>query len=102
MQNDALSSATHARYDSGPDGAGAIVDALRSNRHLKRLILGSNNMSKDFARLRLLLAVRANTGLRFLVACGQNDNEEAMPSAVEAEALVAGRCASARVDDDDD
>ena len=73
----------------GDAGLAPIMDALPGNRHLQYLVMHNNGMSEDFARLRLLPAVRANTGLRGLLACGQGDNKEAIPAAVEeAQALV--------------
>ena len=74
--------------DLGDNGLAPIVDALSRNRHLQTLNLLCNNMSEDFARLRLLPAVRANTGLRILLACRDDGDKEAMPAAVEAETLV--------------
>ena len=70
----------------GDAGLAPIMDALPGNRHLPHLIMHNNGMSENFARLRLLPAVRANTGLRGL--CAVTRDSEAMPAAVEAEALV--------------
>jgi hypothetical protein len=70
----------------GLDGEGMrpVVEALRHNTHLTELACNQNNMSEAFARDALLPAVRANTGLRKLVA-GSSVPER------EAEALVAAR-----------
>jgi hypothetical protein len=60
-----------------------LVDALASNTHLLKLLCGGNRLSADFARDRLLPAVRANASLRKLGAGGG--------AAAEAEAVVAAR-----------
>ena len=48
----------------GDGGLAPIVEALPLNHHLQQLDLSWNDMSKEFARHRLLPAVRANTALR--------------------------------------
>jgi hypothetical protein len=79
-----------------------IVDALPRNRHLKALDLRKTGMSKNFARNRLLPAVRANTGLRNLTLFSSREEEDdsseedeeeerAGPAALEAVALVSSR-----------
>ena len=47
-------------------GLGPLVDALARNTHLRELRMSDNEMSADFARDRLLPAVRGNVGLRCL------------------------------------
>jgi hypothetical protein len=71
----------------GDDGMGPVVEALRHNTHLTKLNCSVNATSEAFARDKLLPAVRANAGLRKLVAAVA-ENEVA---AREAEALVAAR-----------
>ena len=71
--------------DLGDDGLAPIVDALPRNSHLLELSLRGNGMSEAFAAEQLLPAVRANTGLRTLVATSTDDHPA---SAVEAERLV--------------
>jgi hypothetical protein len=68
----------------GDAGMGPVVEALRHNTHLTKLNCSYNNMREAFARDELLPAVRANTGLRELVA-GHSAPER------EAVALVAAR-----------
>lgn len=50
----------------GDDGLAPIVNALPQNHHLLILDIGQNGMSEEFARNRLLSAVRANTSLYLL------------------------------------
>jgi hypothetical protein len=69
--------------DLGDAALAPLVDALASNTHLLKLLCGSNRLSADFARDRLLPAVRANASLRKLGAGGG--------AAAEAEAVVAAR-----------
>jgi hypothetical protein len=71
----------------GDAGLAPIVEALRLNRHLHQLNVGNNGMSKEFARERLLPAVRANTSLHWLACI----NDETGPSAAEAMELVRRR-----------
>jgi hypothetical protein len=72
----------------GDEGMRPVVEALRHNTHLTKLNCRGNRISEAFARNELLPAVRANTGLRELVAAAEQDDEDA---AREAEALVAAR-----------
>jgi hypothetical protein len=65
-------------------GMRPVVEALRHNTHLTKLNCNDNNMSEAFAHDELLPAVRANAGLRKLIA----DDSAAE---LEAEALVAAR-----------
>lgn len=68
-------------------GLAPIVDALPRNHHLRDLDLRSNDMGDDFARLRLVPALRENTGLRQLyVKDGRWE-----PSAAGAEAMITAR-----------
>jgi hypothetical protein len=76
------------RNELGDDGLAPIVGALALNRHLHTLDVGDNGMSEDFARERLLPAVRTNTTLRKL-KCGTHRTES--PAAAEAEELVRRR-----------
>ena len=60
-------------------------------------MLQHGQMSEDFARERFLPAVRANTSLRKLRASewwGDEEDGEAPPEVLEAEALVAARAAA--------
>ena len=50
----------------GDVGLGRLCDALPRNTHLRRLHIGVNDMSAEFARHTLLPSVRANTALRDL------------------------------------
>jgi hypothetical protein len=80
----------------GDAGLAPIVDALPRNRHLEALDLRKTGMSENFARNRLLPAVRANTGLRSLVLFSSREEEDeederAGPAALEAVALVSSR-----------
>jgi hypothetical protein len=66
---------------------------LPLNTHLRTLDLDHNDLcTNDFARDRLLPAVRANTSLRHLSVRRLDDNNEFLH---EAAALVAARNASA-------
>jgi hypothetical protein len=67
---------------------GPLVDALPHNMHLRSLNLDHNSFTNDFARDRLLPAVRANTSLRRLSVQGNEFLHEAA-------ALVAARNAAA-------
>ena len=81
----------------GDEGLGLLMDALPHNTHLRKLDCSNNEMSDEFARHRFLQAVQANTSLRELVASEWWDNEEdgeAPPEVLEAEALVAARAAA--------
>ncbi len=66
----------------GDDGLAPLVDALPRNTHLRTLDISWNGMSGHFAQHRLLPAVRANTGLRYL-SCNDRD-DTAVPAAVVA------------------
>ena len=68
-------------------GLAPIVEALALNNHLRELDVRWNSMSDEFARERLLPAVRANTSLRLLL-CADNHTG---PAAAEAEELVRRR-----------
>ena len=72
----------------GDAGLAPIVDALRLNHHLHDLKISRNGMSEEFARERLLPAVRANTTLRELQCA---NDEPGPPAAAEAEELVRRR-----------
>ena len=68
--------------------------ALRHNTHLRDLRCSNTDMSADFARAFFLPAVRDNTSLRKLVASewwGDQEDGQAPPAVLEAEALVAAR-----------
>ncbi len=69
---------------------GALVDALPLNTHLRTLNLNPIYCTNDFARDRLLPAVRANTSLRHLVVRQLLGNNE-FDFLQEAQALVAAR-----------
>ena len=69
----------------GDAGLAQLVDALPRNRHLRKLDIRSNGISKRFARERLLPAVRANTGLWEL------HGEAELPAVAEAQELVKRR-----------
>lgn len=88
----------------GDDGLRQVVNALPANRHLRELDCQINAMSAEFARDHLLPAVRANTGLRKLVANYPvdllllfpediRDVIKLHPAAAEAEELVHRRTA---------
>jgi hypothetical protein len=68
----------------GDVGLGPLVDALPLNTHLRTLNLDRIRCTNDFARARLLPAVRANTSLRRLFV--QDDVQD--DAAAEAMALV--------------
>ena len=83
--------------DLGDEGLGPLMDALPNNSHLRLLNCYNMSMSVDFARDRFLPAVQANASLRELRASEWWDNEEdgeAPPEVLEAEALVAARGAA--------
>jgi Ran GTPase-activating protein (RanGAP) involved in mRNA processing and transport len=86
----ALQTLDIGRSRLGDEGMRPVVEALRHNTHLTKLACNQNNMSEAFARDVLLPAVRANTGLRKLVAADLGAREGA---AREAETLVAARTA---------
>jgi hypothetical protein len=67
---------------------GPLLDALSLNTHLRTLNLDGIRCTTDFARERLLPAVRANTSLRHLTVQGNEFLQEAA-------ALVAARNAAA-------
>jgi len=79
-----LDCSNNSLYDAG---LAPILEALPLNRHLHELDLSLNDMSEEFARERLLPAVRANTTLREFTCA----NFEPMPATVEAEELVRRR-----------
>ena len=92
--------ALHAIYFQsshfGDAGLAPLFDALPTNTHLHVLCCSNTEMSAGFARDRFLLAVRANTSLRKLIASEVWGNElggVAPPEVLEAEALVAARSA---------
>ncbi len=80
----------------GDQGMGPVVEALRHNTHLTKLDCGGNEMSKAFARDRLLPAVRANASLRELTVVDDRAPYGAPESAHEAAALVAARAQQSR------
>jgi hypothetical protein len=71
---------------------GPLVDALPLNTHLRMLNLDLNRFTVDFARDRLLPAVRANTSLQHLSV---QQNAPVNGFLHEAAALVAARNAAA-------
>ncbi len=73
---------------------GLLLDALPLNTHLHTLKLHVIRCTNDFARDRLLPAVRANTSLRHLLVC-MPDWRHPNEFLREAEALVAARNAAA-------
>jgi hypothetical protein len=78
----------------GDAGLAPLVEALRSNTHLRELYCDDNDMSAAFARDRFLPAIRANTSLRMLVASdwwGGEVDGVAPEEVLEAEALVDAR-----------
>lgn len=79
-----------SRNQLGDVGLAPIVDALPRNRHLRQLVITRNGMSNDFARLRLLPALRANTGL-LNFECTHDKDAMPMPAAAAAEKLIAKR-----------
>jgi hypothetical protein len=75
-------------HDAGLLALGLLLDALPLNTHLLTLHLDDNRCTADFARDRLLPAVRANTSLRLLILPSLVIDEAFLH---EAEALVAAR-----------
>ena len=73
--------------DLGDAGLAPIVEALPLNRHLRKLDVSDNDVNEEFARERLLPAVRTNTSLREL----QCDSSTSGPAAAEAVELVRRR-----------
>jgi hypothetical protein len=69
-------------------GLAPIVDALPRNRHLRGLDISDNALSEEYARERLLPAVRANTSLRELQC---HDYGNMGPAGADAVALVQRR-----------
>ena len=79
-------------FEFSDDCLAPIVAALPSNRHLRELDIAHDHMSEAFARDCLLPAVRANTGLRKLVAAHMPPLMRHLePAATEAEELVRSR-----------
>jgi hypothetical protein len=74
---------------------GLLLDALPLNTHLRTLNLDHVHWTNDFARDRLLPAVRANTSLRCLTARAPDWRHPNNEFLREAEALVAARNAAA-------
>lgn len=62
--------ANHQQASLGEAGLRALVLALPSNTHLRRLDISHNGLGDGFARDVLLPAVRANSSLRELKAFG--------------------------------
>jgi hypothetical protein len=62
----ALTELDLAQCDLHDAGVGALLDALRSNTHLRKLTLHGTRMSAAFAQQQLLPALRANSSLREL------------------------------------
>jgi hypothetical protein len=83
-----------ARHEAGLLALGPLVDALPLNTHLRTLNLDYNNWTNDFARDRLLPAVRANTSLQHL-SVQQRQDAPVNGFLHEAKALVAARNAAA-------
>ena len=84
----------------GDAGLGPLMDALLQNTHLRVLDCSNTGMSEEFARDCFLPAVQANTSLRKLAASewwGGEEDGDAPPELLEAEALVAARSAAAGV-----
>ena len=73
----------------GDAGLGPLVDALPRNHYLRALNLSYLGISENFARQRLLLSVRLNTGLLKLKIEDHFGHHH--PAALEAENLVASR-----------
>lgn len=73
----------------GDAGLAPILDALPQNHHLLVLDIGGNGMSEEFARNRLLPAIRANTSLYLLCFEGAAPLPAAGKAAKEAMAHVA-------------
>ena len=81
----------------GDAGLAPLFDALPHNTHLRQLNCCNNGMSDDFAHDCFLPAVRASTSLRKLEASELwdiDEDGEAPPEVLEAEALVAARGAA--------
>ena len=74
----------------GDAGLGPLFDALPHNAHLRQLDCSNTGMSAQFARDRLLPAVRANTSLRKLLTRNP-PYDVTLPEVQEAVALVAAR-----------
>jgi Ran GTPase-activating protein (RanGAP) involved in mRNA processing and transport len=79
--------------EAGLLALGPLLDALPLNTHLRMLNLDYTRWTDDFARDRLLPAVRANTSLRHLTARTPDGTRNEFMH--EAEALVAARNAAA-------
>ena len=80
----------------GDAGLGPLLDALPHNTHLRLLDCSTTEMSDEFARDRFVHSATANTSLRKLIASpwwGNEEDGEAPPEVLEAEALVAARAA---------
>jgi hypothetical protein len=73
------------------EGLGQVLEALPFNTHLTKLDCSGNHRTEEFARQQLLPAVRANTGLRELVAREYDGEFEVAAAVHEAVALVAAR-----------
>ena len=83
--------------DLGDVGLSPLLDALEHNTHLQEFDCCNTGMSEAFARGRFLPAIRANTSLRKLTASkswGGDEDGQAPPEVLEAEALVAARAAA--------
>ncbi len=78
--------------EAGLLALGSLLDALPLNTHLRTLNLDHIRWTDDFARDRLLPAVRSNSSLRKLSANGENGGSAFLR---EAEALVDERAAAA-------
>jgi hypothetical protein len=59
--------------DLGDEGMGHVIDALRSNTHLRTLKCTDNDMTDEFVRARLLPMVRANATLSTLELVKDDD-----------------------------
>ena len=70
----------------GEAGVGALLDGLPRNTHLRVLDISNSRVPAGFLAARLLPAVRANTGLRKLLA---DDDDES--SVEEAQRIIATR-----------
>ncbi len=80
--------------EAGFVALGPLLDALPLNTHLHTLNLDYNYCANDFARDRLLPAVRANTSLRHLIVRAPDVTRNAFIER-DAVALVAARNAAA-------
>jgi hypothetical protein len=78
-------------FDAGLLALGPLVDALPFNTHLRTLNLDRTRWTDDFARDRLLPAVRANTSLRRLTLRHAHGHHEFL---AQAAAVVAARNAA--------